>query len=189
MLQCKHLTQHQCATPIDIHTHRQKIHEQYHTHKGHNIFALPTIILRPSESGEHNEAVTKIITHTHYSRGHSTNLCMLYVCTMKMTTPIHTEEICASTDQGRSQNFSEWVSQEPRQQRGGLEGCSMRAHASSTHRSQAPLCTMCERNLMQRRKLGVAREEEGLGTKLRKCKLKLLTNIQSHYASTTHASC
>ena len=76
MLQCKHITQHQCETPIDIPTHRQKIHEQHHTYKDYNIhvFALPTIILRPSESGKHNEA------HTHYSRDHSTNLCMLYVC-------------------------------------------------------------------------------------------------------------
>jgi hypothetical protein len=91
MLQCKHLTQHQCATPIDIHTHRQKIHEQYHTYKEHNIFALPTILLRPSESGEHNETVIKINTHTHYSRDHSTTHKLVHaVCVYYENDHTHT---------------------------------------------------------------------------------------------------
>jgi hypothetical protein len=77
-----HLTQHQCVIPVDIHTHRQKIHEQYHTYKEHNIFALPTIILRPSESGEHNEAVIKINTYTHYSRDHSTTHKLVHAVCM-----------------------------------------------------------------------------------------------------------
>jgi hypothetical protein len=65
--------------------------EWYHTYTEHNIFALPTIVLRPSESGEHNETVIKINTHTHYSRDHSTTHKLVHaVCVYYENDHTHT---------------------------------------------------------------------------------------------------